>query len=191
MHKNRRRHHIFRIDRPGRHNFFHFHNGGLRRHGHNRIKISRRQPVRQIPQLVRFVRFDKRKVRVNRRLPECSVAHRSRALLFPPPLPFRLPRWCKNQKARGRRAHALAQNSLRHQLQRHFSRRQLLLKISGMRSRKRSNHAAQLPVLEDQAQLAFMRAAIIADGSNVSACPRAPAPESNYSESPRRQIPQT
>src|SRR6266566_1771858 len=63
--------------------------------------------------------------------------------------------------------HSLAQNSLRHEFQSHFLRREPFLKIVGMRSGERSNHMFDLIVLEHQPKLAFARPAIVADGGDV------------------------
>src|SRR5208282_4691920 len=79
----------------------------------------------------------------------------------------------KRRNPRAERAHALAQNPLRHKFQLDLASIELFLKILRARPRKRGHHAANLPVLEKDAELAVARAAIVADYAQIArALPR-------------------
>ena len=58
---------------PTGNDFFHFHDGGFRGHGHDRIKISGRQSIGQISEFIGFVRFDERIVGMNGRFQNAAL----------------------------------------------------------------------------------------------------------------------
>ena len=65
------------------------------------------------------------------------------------------------------RAHALAQDSLRHELEFDFTGVELFLKIFCAGPGKGGDNAANLAVLEEHAKLAIAGAAIVADHAKV------------------------
>src|SRR5713226_8113286 len=160
-------HDVFRIDGTHGHDFFHFGDGGFCGHGHDGIKISCRQPIGEIAQLIGMVRLDQGIVRVNRQFQNAALAFEE-ALFFS----FRnfsahTYSGVKALQSSAGRAHAFAQNSLRHEFYSHFLRGKAFLKIIGVGPGKRSNHMLDLIVLEHQPELAFARPAIVADGGDV------------------------
>src|ERR1700679_1135128 len=72
---------------------------------------------------------------------------------------------CWNSRAV--RAHAFAENALRHQFEFHFSLIELLLKIGGARSGKGGGDAANLLILEKYSQFPVAGAAVVADYAKV------------------------
>src|SRR2546429_383988 len=72
---------------------------------------------------------------------------------------------CERMRAAG--AHAFAKNPLRHQFECYLLGGEALLKMTGVGTREGRNHVLDLVVLEHQAKLAVVCAAIIADGGGV------------------------
>src|SRR5437016_1251172 len=167
MNEDRRRHHVFRIDGSHGHDFFHFRDGRLCSHGHDGIEISRSQPIGQISQLIGLVRFDQGIVRMNRHFQNAALAFKEALFFSFGNFGAHAYGGVETLQTSASSTHSLAQNSLRHEFQSHFLRREPFLKIVGMRSGKRGNHMLDLIVLEHQPKLAFARAAIITDGGNV------------------------
>ena len=73
----------------------------------------------------------------------------------------------KALQPRARGAHAFAKNPLRHQFECYLLGGEALLKMTGVGTREGRNHVLDLVVLEHQAKLAVVCAAIIADGGDV------------------------
>src|SRR5450432_464036 len=60
IHKNKWGHNVFGIESADFHNVLNFHERGLGRGGHDRIKISRAFSKHEVAELVGTMRFDKR-----------------------------------------------------------------------------------------------------------------------------------
>src|SRR6267143_1645909 len=167
MNEDRRCHDMFRIYRTGRHNFFHFCNGRLRRHGHDGIEISCGQPIGQIPQLIGLLSFDQGIVGMNRKFQNATLALKDALFLSFCNFRAHAHGGVETLQTSASGTHSLAQNPLRHEFQSHFLRREPFLKMVGVRSGKRGNHMLDLIVLEHQPKLTFARPAIVADGGDV------------------------
>src|SRR5215469_14299394 len=163
VYKNRRRDYILRRNRADRHNFIHLHDCRLRRHGHNRIEIPRCQPVRQVPEFIGLFRLDQRELCMNRLLQDAALPVDLALFLAIRHFGSHTYGRIETHQSRSRRAHPLAQDSLRHQLAGHFPFRKSFLKMIRVRPGKRTDHVLHLSILEHDSQLAVSRSAIIAD----------------------------
>src|SRR6266852_6194939 len=167
MNENRRCHDMFRIDGTYWDDFFHFRDGRGRGHGHDGIEISCGQPIGEVPQLIGLLRLDQGIVGMNRQFQNAALAFQEALFLSIGNFSAHAHGGVETLQTSAGGAHSLAQNSLRHEFQSHFLRREAFLKIVGVRSGKRSNHMLDLIVLEHQPKLAFARPAIVADGGDV------------------------
>src|SRR6266403_253511 len=170
MHENRWRNHIFRVDRAHRDNFFRFHDRRFRGHGHDGIEVSCGESIRQVAQRVGFLCLDEGVVRVDGHFQDAALP-RDHALFFScGDVGADTNGGVQTGQAGGRGAHAFAEDSLRHEFQRHFLCGVAILKMIGVRSGERRDDVLDLIVLEHQAQFALARAAIVADRRDVF-CP--------------------
>src|SRR6266403_146686 len=167
VHENRGRNHIFRIDRAHRNNFFRFHDGGFRSHGHDGIEVSCGETIRQVAQRVGFLRLDERIVRVDGHFQDAALSADHALFFSRGDFGADTNSGVKTGQAGSRGAHAFAKNSLGHEFQRHFLRGVAVLKMIGVRPGERRDDVLDLIVLEHQAELAFARAAIIGDRCDV------------------------
>src|SRR5580704_1187750 len=167
MHKDRGSNHMFRIDGSHRDDFLDFGNRRFRRHGHDRIEISRGEPVRQIAQFIGLLRFDECKIGVNGHFQNAALALDHALFLSSGHFGSDAHSRVKPAQPRGSSAHAFAENPLRHEFERDFLRGIALQKIVRMRPGESRNHVFDLIVLEHQPKFAIARSAIVADCRNV------------------------
>src|ERR1700674_4435056 len=167
MDENRGRDYIFRLDRANGNNLFGLNDGRFRRHSHDGIEIPGAQAVGQIAQGIRLLRFDERIVRVQGLLQNTALAVQNAFFLAVCDFGAHADGGVKPEQARGSRAHALAENALWHKLQGDFTFGKKLLEEKRVRAGKGSDDMLDLLVLEKQAELAFLGAAVVADGADV------------------------
>src|SRR5260370_27669127 len=167
MNENRGGHDVFGMDGADRNDFFDFGDGGPSGHGHDGIEISCRQAIRQIPQLIGGLRFDQCIVRVNRQFQNAPASFEGTLFFSLGNFGADAHRGVETLQAGSGGAHALAQNALWHEFQRHFPGGEAFQKIIRVRPGKSGNHVPDLSVCEHDAKLAIARPAIVADGSDV------------------------
>src|ERR1700735_632417 len=158
-----RRNNGFGIEFSGRDDLFHFDNRGSRGGGHNRIEVSRRLTINQVPHVVGTLRANERIIGAERLLEDVALPSNHALFFAAPDLGSHADRREERRDSRSERSHALAQNSLRHEFKLNLSSVELLLKIFRARPGKRSDHSANLPVLKQEPEFSLARAAIIAD----------------------------
>src|SRR6266481_5780442 len=167
MNENRGGHDVFGMDGADRNDFFDFGDGGPSGHGHDGIEISCRQAIRQIPQLIGGLRFDQCIVRVNRQFQNAPASFEGALFFSLGNFGADAHRGVETLQAGSGGAHALAQNALWHEFQRHFPGGEAFQKIIRVRPGKSGNHVPDLIVFEHDAKLAIARPAIVADGSDA------------------------
>src|SRR5213593_3416075 len=167
MNEDRGSHDVFRIDGADRNDFFDFSDSRLGGHGHNGIEISCRQPIGQISQLIGSLRLDQRIISVNRPFENAAAFFEDALFLSCGNFRAYAHRGVETLQTSSGSAHALAQNALRDEFQRHFLGGETFQKMIGVRSGKSGNHVLDLIVLEHDSKLAVTRPAIVADSSDV------------------------
>src|SRR6266478_2396383 len=167
MNEDRGSHDVFRMDGAYRNNFLDFGDRSLRGHSHDGIEISCSQPISQIPQFIGGLRLDQRIVRANRQFEDAAASFEETLFLSRGDFSTDAHRGVETLQASSGGAHALSQNALRHEFQRHFLGGEAFQKIIGVRPGKSRNHVPDLIVLEHDSKLAITRPAIVADGSDV------------------------
>src|SRR6202165_5828529 len=167
MNEDGRCHDMFRIYRTHRYDFFDFGDGRLRGHGHDGIEISCGEAIGQISQLIGLLRFDQGIVRMNRQFQNAALALKKPLFFSLGDFGAHAHRGVETLQTSAGGTHSLAQNSLRHEFQSHFLRREPFLKMVGVRSGKGGNHVLDQIVLEHQPELAFARPAVVADSGDV------------------------
>src|SRR5947208_4279555 len=167
MNEDRGSHDVFWIYGADRNDFFDFGDRRLGGHGHNGIEISCRQPIGQISQLIGNLRLEKPILSVNRPFENAAASFEDALFLSCGNFRAYAHRGVETLQTSSGSAHALAQNALRDEFQRHFLGGETFQKIVGVRPGESGNHVLDLIVLEHDSKLAIARPAVVADGSDV------------------------
>src|SRR5256884_6527913 len=138
-----------------------------RGHSHDGIEVPRREPIGQIAQRIGLLRFDESVVRTDGHFQNAALAFEHTLFLAVGDFCADTDSGVKALQPRARGAHAFAKNPLRHQFECYLLGGEALLKMTGVGTREGRNHVLDLVVLEHQAKLAVVCAAIIADGGGV------------------------
>src|SRR5580704_14730366 len=168
-----RRNNAFRIEASGRDDLFDLDNRGFCGGGHNRVEVPRRLTINQVSHVVGTMRANERIIGAERLFQDVTLPSNHSLLFAAADFGSHSNRREESWDSCAERAHAFAKNSLRHELKLNFSRVKLLLKIFRARPGKRRDNSANLPILKQESEFPFARAAIIAYDTQISrALPR-------------------